>query len=139
MNRRSLKKFILKTSNLLVALLLIVQPALAQANPQPDPPGFAQVITRMIPLFVIVFFIFYFLVIRPQEKKLKAQQDMLANLKKGTQVTTTGGIIGRVAGIEKDHILLEVSNNTRVKLEASHIVKVYEPPSNKPGKEKSAA
>lgn len=95
------------------------------ASPQP---GIGEVFSRMIPLFIIVFFIFYFLVIKPQEKRLRAQQTLLDGLNKGDQVVTTGGIIARVAGKEKDHILLEISNNVRLKVERDKIVKRYEKP-----------
>jgi preprotein translocase subunit YajC len=107
------------------SLLFVVTEAMAQeagVAAQPSALG------RMLPLFFIVFFIFYFLVIRPQDKKLRAQEALLKDLSKGDMVVTSSGVIGRVAGIEKDHILLEISNNVRVKYERTHVVKPYATP-----------
>lgn len=100
------------------------------ADADAPPPGFGEMFTQMIPLFLAVFFIFYFMVLKPQEKKIKAQQALLTTLKKGENVTTSSGLIGRVAGIEKDHILLEVSPNVKMKFEPTHITKRFEPESS---------
>ena len=85
------------------------------------PPGFAETLFSMVPMFVIVFFIFYFLVLKPQEKKARDHQTLLESLKKGDEVVTTSGFLGRVAGIEKDYILVELANNVRVKLLKSFV------------------
>jgi len=74
-------------------------------------------------MFIIVGAIFWFLVLKPQQDKLKAQQNLLSALKKGDAVVTSSGIIGRVAAVEKDHILVEIANNVRVKFEPSHIAR----------------
>jgi preprotein translocase subunit YajC len=89
----------------------------AQQGPAPQQPGIGQMLFQMLPMFILVYFIFYFLVTRPQEQKAKQHRSLLENLKRGDMVVTTGGIIGRVAGIEKDYILLEVSNNVKIKVE----------------------
>lgn len=99
-----------------------------QAGELPPPPSFGEVLNRMIPMFVVVFFIFYFLVMKPQQSKLKAHQALLSSMKRGDEVVTTSGLIGRVAGNEKDYILLEIAQNVRVKVEAAHVVKKYEAP-----------
>ncbi len=89
----------------------------------------------MLPMFVVVFLIFYFLVMRPQAQKLKTQNDMLAALKRGDHVVTSSGMMAKVAGVEKDYVLLEVANNVRIKFEPGHIAKRLE----KQDAEKSAA
>ena len=108
---------------LLFASMLFVSEAFAQAAAGGPPQSPGEALMRTLPMLGIVFLIFYFLVFRPQQKKLNAQAELLGGLKKGDSVVTSSGIIGRVAGVEKDHILLEIANNVRVKFERSHIVK----------------
>ncbi|RIL06028.1 MAG: preprotein translocase subunit YajC [Proteobacteria bacterium] len=106
---------------------------LAQEFPagQPPAPSFGELMSRMLPMFAIVFFIFYFMIMRPQQSKLKAQQDMLSALKKGDPVQTSSGILGTVAAVEKDYVLLEVANNVKMKFDRSHISKRIESESTK--------
>ncbi|QEK39612.1 preprotein translocase subunit YajC [Candidatus Sneabacter namystus] len=79
---------------------------------------------------VLVFTVFYFLVIRPQNKKRKALEEMIHSMKEGDCVITNGGMIGTVT--ENDHkeryILLEISKNVKVKILRSAIAKVGESP-----------
>lgn len=100
--------------------------AFAQQDSLPPPPSFGELVVRMIPMLVMVFFVFYFLVLKPQQAKLKAQEDMVNSLKKGDKLLTSGGIIGRVAGIYEDYILVEVSNGVKIKVIKSKIEKKIE-------------
>ena len=102
---------------------LLSSTAFAQAVPPAEQPGIMQILQSMLPMFAMVFMIFYLLVFKPQQKKLKEHQTLMETLKKGDSVVTSSGIIGRVAGVEKDHILVEIATNVRVKFERSHIVK----------------
>jgi preprotein translocase subunit YajC len=88
-----------------------------------QPQTLGEVLPRMLPIFVAVFFIFYFLVLRPQQTRLKEQQSLHQSLKKGDTVATSGGIIGKVYSISEGEVQLEVSNGVRVKFEREHIVK----------------
>ena len=111
-----------------VALCYAADPAvvgapLATATPQAS---FGEIFSRMMPMFFMVFFVFYFLVIRPQQTKLKQQNLLLSALKAGDVVVTTSGIIGRVAGTEKDYILLEVSAGVKVKVIRENVTRRYE-------------
>lgn len=107
-----------------LCLCLPAAEALAQAAAAaPAQPSFTEVLGRMLPMFIIVFFIFYFLVLKPQQAKLKTHQELIASLKKGDTVVTTGGIFGRVAGTEKDYILLELAPNVRVRVEIAHVAR----------------
>lgn len=72
-------------------------------------------------MFGAMFLIFYFMIIRPQQKKAKERESMLNNLEKGDKIVTTGGIHGTVAGIEEKTILLQISDNVKVKVERSAI------------------
>ena len=67
-------------------------------------------ILAFLPLLVM-FVVFYFLLIRPQQKRQKEADRMIQELKKGDKVTTTGGIIGTVAGIQNDYVILKVGDN----------------------------
>lgn len=114
-------------STALVALVGIPQALEAQAAAGQAPGSFFQYLISMLPMFILVWFVFYVIVIRPQEKRTKSQQGLLKGLKKGDMVVTSSGLIGRVAGIEKDYILLELSPGANARVEAQHIVRPYEP------------
>ena len=60
---------------------------------------------------IAMFAIFYFLLIRPQQKKQKEQQEMIKNLKKGDRVVTTGGMIGTVHTLQDDYVVLKVGDS----------------------------
>lgn len=67
---------------------------------------------------VFIFVIFYFLLIAPMRKKQKATQEMLAKLKRGDEVITTGGIFGRITAVDEERgtVVLQISDNTKVKM-----------------------
>ena len=74
--------------------------------------GFAQ----YIPL-ILIFVIFYFFLIRPQQKKVKEHKEMVKNLKRGDEVITSGGIIGKVDRVfEDDRIEVEISDGVKVQV-----------------------
>ena len=89
----------------------------------PGRQGLLQGLIKVMPLFGIIFFIFYFLVLRPQEKKDREQREILDALKSGLWVLTTGGLVGKVSSVEDEYVFLEVSNGVRVKFHKSSIVK----------------
>ena len=60
---------------------------------------------------ILMFVIFYFLLIRPQQKKHKELQNTITNLKKGDKIITNGGIIGEVSSIQQDYIVLNVGDS----------------------------
>lgn len=76
------------------------------AAPQANP------IISFVPL-VLLIVIFYFLLIRPQQKRQKQQDQMIQNLKKGDRVITAGGIIGRIAGLQDDYVVLKTDESDR--------------------------
>jgi len=75
-------------------------------------------------MFGAIFLIFYFMIIRPQQKKAKERDKLLSNLQKGDKVVTSGGLHGTIAGIEEKTILLQVSDNVKMKFERSAITNV---------------
>jgi len=70
-------------------------------------------IASLIPL-VLIIVIFYFLLIRPQQKRLKAHQAMIGELKKGDKVVTSGGILGTVHDVSEDTVRVEIADKVRV-------------------------
>jgi preprotein translocase subunit YajC len=86
---------------------------------------------------VLVFVIFYFLLIRPQQKKTKEHQEMLTKLKKNDEVMTSGGIYGKVMSLAENVVTLEVAPNVRIRVSRPNISAVVtgEKVSNKEVKE----
>jgi preprotein translocase subunit YajC len=81
---------------------------------------------QLAPL-VLIFAVFYLLVIRPQSKKAKVHQQMLSELKKGDDVVTQGGIIGRITGLKDDEVTLQVQEGVRLRLLRSAITGARKP------------
>jgi len=77
-------------------------------------------IVAFLPL-IIIFAIFYFLLIRPQQKRAKEHQNFLANLQRGDTVVTAGGLIGRIVGLTEDVVTLEIADKVRVKIARNQI------------------
>ncbi len=75
---------------------------------------------QFVPILVI-FVIFYFLLIAPMRKRQKALQNLIANLKRGDRVVTTGGIHGEVAAIEEKVIHLKVADKVKIRVSRSAI------------------
>ena len=75
-------------------------------------------------MFGAIFLIFYFMIIRPQQKRAKEKEKLLSNLEKGDKVVTNGGIHGVIAGLEDKTALLMVSENTKIKIDRSAITTV---------------
>src|SRR4030066_39864 len=75
-------------------------------------------------MFGAIFLIFYFMIIRPQQKRSKEREKLLSNLEKGDKVVTNGGIHGVIAGLEEKTALLQVSENVKLKVERSAITTV---------------
>jgi preprotein translocase subunit YajC len=93
----------------------------------PPQPGFMEALVSLMPMLVVCYLIFYFMVIKPQEKKGKAQKELLEGLKRGDTVVTSGGLVGKFAGLEKDLVSLEVSQNVKIRVEPAHLVKRLDP------------
>jgi len=90
--------------------------------PSPDGGGGGLVSTLI--MFGAIFLIFYFMIIRPQQKRAKERNKMLSNIEKGDKVVTSGGIHGTIAGIDEKTVLLQISDSVKVKVERSAISNV---------------
>jgi len=91
--------------------------AFAQATAASSGPS---TLVSLFPL-VLIFVIFYFLLIRPQQKKSKAQRDMLAQLKRNDEVLTAGGIYGKVIALTDNVVTVEVAPNIRIRVNRPQI------------------
>jgi preprotein translocase subunit YajC len=66
--------------------------------------------------FVLIFVLFYFLILRPQQKQQKEKQELLRNLKRGDSVITVGGIYGRILNVADDVVTLEIAKGVSVRV-----------------------
>ena len=96
--------------------------------------GGADALMQFVPLIAMLA-IFYFLLIRPQQKRAKQHKAMLEALKKGDQVLTTGGLVGRVVDIDGDILSIDLGSTT-VSLGRAYVVSVMDPRSKAVKEEK---
>ncbi|MBL8543154.1 MAG: preprotein translocase subunit YajC [Hyphomonadaceae bacterium] len=74
--------------------------------------------------YLLIFVVFYFLLIRPQQQARKRHMEMIANLKKGDVVVTSGGLIGKVKSVADDEVRVELAPNTDVRVVRGTIAEV---------------
>ena len=86
----------------------------------------------MLPLIVIFFAIFYFMIIRPQQKQQKDHKAWVDQLKKGDEVVTTGGIVGKIAAVAGEIVTLEIANNVKVRVLKAQITGPFAVKEEKP-------
>jgi preprotein translocase subunit YajC len=111
------------TGKWLVASVLLTQWAFAEGSPsaaQPGMPG-REGITPFIPL-ILIFGVFYFLILRPQQKRQKDQQRFITELKRGDMVVTQAGIIGTIKTVGDKFVTLEVDQGVSLKILKSQIL-----------------
>jgi len=77
-------------------------------------------------MMTTIFLIFYFLLIRPAQKKQKETKEMIAKLKHGDMVETTGGIQGKVAALTEAVVTLEIAPNVKIKVNRGHITGIVQ-------------
>ena len=101
---------------------MFVTPAFAQGAPAS--PGGADFLIQLLP-FVLIFVIMYFLILRPQQKRVKTHQEMIKNVRRGDTIVTAGGLIAKVTKITDDsEIQVEIADNVRARLARSMIAEV---------------
>jgi preprotein translocase subunit YajC len=99
----------------------VITPAFAQAAPAA---GGADILMQMMP-FVLIFIIMYFLLIRPQQKRVKAHQEMVKNVRRGDTVVLNSGMIGKVSKVIDDaEAEVEIADNVKVRVVKSMIADV---------------
>jgi preprotein translocase subunit YajC len=101
---------------------LLISPAFAQGAPAG---GGTEMILQFVP-FILIFVIMWFLIIRPQQRRVKAHQEMIKNVRRGDTVVTSGGIIGKVTKVVEDSadVEVEIADNVRVKVARAMISEV---------------
>lgn len=85
--------------------------------------GGGSLISTLI-MFGAIFLIFYFMIIRPQQKRAKEREKMLSAMDKGDKVVTSGGLHGTIAGLDDKTVLLQVADNVKMKFERSAIASI---------------
>ena len=99
---------------------MFVTPAYAQGAPG----GGAEFLISLLP-FILMFVIIYFLILRPQQRRMRQHQEMVAALRRGDTVVTSGGIIGKITKVVDDsEIQIEVAEGTRIRVVRGTIAEV---------------
>lgn len=112
---------------------MFVTPAFAQAGAAPSGMDF---VSSFIPIILLIV-IFWFLIFRPQQKRMKAHQAMLASVKRGDTIVTSGGVVGKVTkAVEGEDLELEIAQGVRVKVVRAMVsdVRTKTEPANDDGK-----
>jgi len=90
----------------------VITPAYAQGAGA----GGGDIFLQLVP-FILIFVIMWFLIIRPQQKRVKAHQEMVKGLRRGDQIVTSGGIVGKIAKVVDDaEIEVEIAEGVRVRI-----------------------
>lgn len=90
---------------------MLITPAYAQAAPA----GGSDMLVSLLP-FVAIFVIMYFLILRPQQKRVKAHAEMVKNLRRGDTVITNGGVIGKISKVIDDHeVEVEIGDGVKIR------------------------
>ncbi|CAH0207886.1 hypothetical protein SRABI80_01985 [Peribacillus frigoritolerans] len=87
-------------------------------------------LTQILPL-ILMFVLFYFLLIRPQQKRQKTTQNMQSSLKKGDKVATIGGMHGTIDAIDEQHIVIKSPDGTKLTFDRAAIREITESAPNK--------
>ena len=94
--------------------------------PQGGEGGGGSMVSTLI-MFGAIFAIFYFMIIRPQQKKAKEREKLLTALQKGDKIVTNGGMHGSIAGLDEKTALIDFGNNIKIKFDRSAIASVDRP------------
>jgi preprotein translocase subunit YajC len=105
---------------------MFITPAFAQTAAASAGGGTTAMIARVAPL-VLIFAVFYFLLIRPQQKRMKEQKAKLEAVKKGDQVITGGGLVGKVVRVDDIYVDVELGQGVKVKAVKSTLSDVLVP------------
>jgi preprotein translocase subunit YajC len=90
---------------------MFITPAYAQGAPA----GGSDMLVSLLP-FIAIFVIMYFLILRPQQKRVKAHTEMVKNLRRGDTVITNGGVIGKIAKVIDDHeVEVEIADGVKIR------------------------
>lgn len=100
-------------------------------------PGAQGGFASFVPL-ILMFVIFYFLLIRPQQKKQKEHQEMIRNLKKGDRIMMNGGIYGRITSLDESTLTVEIADKVRVKVNRGYVASLAQGTQSQPEKKEDS-
>ena len=106
--------------------MLLVSPAYAQTAGAAGASGSAAFMVQILPL-LLIFVVFYFLILRPQSKRMKDHKAKIEAGKKGDQVVTGGGLIGKVAKVEEGVVEVELAQGVKVRALKSTLTDIIDP------------
>ena len=95
----------------------LIQNAHAQGASAADPFSF------LLPM-IVIFAAFYFLLIRPQQKKQKAHAALVSALKEGDEILTAGGMLGKITGVSEHYVVVKIADNTEIKMQKASVSQV---------------
>ncbi|HTK80950.1 MAG TPA: preprotein translocase subunit YajC [Bacteroidota bacterium] len=95
--------------------------------------GGGGIFSALVPI-LLVFLIFYFMILRPQQKKQKDREKLLSGIQKGDKIITVGGMHGTVIGLEEKTVLVQITDEVKVKFERSAISTINRPGTDAVGK-----
>lgn len=101
---------------------MFATPAMAQTATSAADPGAAMLQSLMLPVALIV--LFYFLILRPQQRRMKQHQAMIAAVKRGDTVVLASGIIGKVTRVDDQEVMVDIAPNVNVKVIKSTLTEV---------------
>ena len=102
-------------------MITCIAPILAMGAPIGDQaPDWAKAMNTML-FPVLIFVVFYFMLIRPQQKKQKETQKMLESLRSGDKIVTTGGVLGTVTNVKEKTVVVRIADNVKVEMLRSAI------------------
>lgn len=104
---------------------MIISPAYAQAA-NAAPSGGGGFLVQILPL-VLIFAVFYFLIIRPQSKRMKEHKAKINAVQRGNQVVTGGGLVGKATKVEDEFVEIELGTNMKVRAVKSTLTDVIDP------------
>lgn len=105
---------------------MFITPAIAQTAGAAGSGGSAAFMIQILPL-LLIFVVFYFLIIRPQNKRLKDHKAKIEAVKKGDQVVTGGGLIGKVVKVEESVVEVELGQGIKVRALKSTLTDIVDP------------
>jgi preprotein translocase subunit YajC len=91
--------------------------------PTPGGGGEGSLVSTLL-MFALIIGIFYFMILRPQQKRQKEREKMLGAVKKGDKIITAGGLHGTIAGIDEKTVLIQVADNVKLKFDRSAVASI---------------
>jgi preprotein translocase subunit YajC len=113
-------------AGLLIAVLVLVGSCIPAAGQTSENSTTSTI--YMVGFLVVIFALFYFVMIRPQRKRQKEQQTMVASLQKGDKVITAGGIFGTIDSVREDSVVIKVESGTMLRIAKGSVMVLKDQP-----------